>query len=153
MNRELTTVEREERELKKKEAELAAKELKLEKGSWGEDGDAHEIHMEPLIIRHPFHHETTTHKGSSELSGSISKIMEGLAQKLNSIRKPGAASDHSLHIIPLSDLLHPGAHPNHGGNQDMHQHKDTHEHNKPKEHHVNHVTKEDEEHRHPIKIE
>lgn len=57
MNRELTTVEKEERELKKKEAELAARELKLEKGSWGEEGDKHEITMQPLIIRHPFHHE------------------------------------------------------------------------------------------------
>jgi len=144
INRELTQVEKEERELKKKEAELAAKELKLEQGSWGEEGEKHEIKMEPLITRHP-HIEIIKEPASSQMGKTIAEIFGGLADKLATIRKTGPAPHHKFHMIPLEDILKPGPHPSHGNDKSEEKMKE--------EHHVHHVTKEDEEQRHAKKIE
>ena len=105
VEREGDAVKREEKVLKRE-----IEKVEQEKGlSWGEPEDeasklTHEVHMVPLSS----HHRRHLH-GFHPFGGSIFKHISDFFKKIS---HPGPAHEQSSKpIIPLNNILKPGAHP------------------------------------------
>jgi len=112
MHHEVEHVEREEHNVKREEENLKKEVKKLEaaKGnSWGESDDeshfgVNQVHMIPL-------NQHRRHLGMMHGHNPFG-FMSHISDFFKNMRHPGPAAEHSaMPIIPIHNILKPGAHP------------------------------------------
>lgn len=132
MSSAVHSVQRDENQLKKKEADLEKKEKKLEqKNAENGNGDLdgfHQIHMTPLMphmndMSDMFSGMGSPHVEIIPLNGppmGMMNHMGGLGDLLKSLgHRTGPASEHHMGpFMPFGNLFRPGAHPAHAPKTD-----------------------------------